>query len=504
MGTIYIVGLGPGDAGQITTETWELLESGMPVYLRTRIHPSVAEVMGRGIEFTSFDTLYDTSEDFETVYETIVQRLIAMSADGDLVYAVPGSPLVAERTVRLLWSAAQRKAVEIVVKAGMSFLEVLYTKTGIDPVEGLFVTDGEDLDKILILPEAAVIVTQLYNRRIASDVKLSLMNFYADEADVLVVHHLSLADEIIETVPLFALDRLEYIDHLTSLVIPKEALRINAGMEAGDAFLASTEVTPFTTKPLEEVVANLRAPEGCPWDKKQTHRTLRRYLLEETYEVLEAIDNEDRENFCEELGDVLLQIVFHARLAEEEGLFTMQDVINGVTEKMIRRHPHVFGTVETADISVIATNWEAIKAQEIGHNRKHVMEGISPDLTTLLKAQKIQEKAAKVGFVWENSQDIWNKVEEELGELKEALREKNERNAELEGGDVLFSLINLLGWYKISGENALRSTNNKFLQRFAYVEKQVQESGKAWHDFSLQELDRWWDDAKKIEKTSQM
>lgn len=497
MGMIYIVGLGPGDAGQITTETWDLLQGSMPVYLRTQIHPSVEEVRHRGINFTSFDTVYDELADFDAVYDTIVNTLIEYSRTGDIVYAVPGSPLVAERTVRMLWDAAEQKKVMINVKAGMSFLEVLYTRIGIDPVEGLFITDGEELENLSAVPDAAVIITQLYNRRVASDVKLSLMNFYEDEANIIVVHHLSLPDEQVRTIPLFELDRIEWIDHLTSLVIPKTAKRINSAI--------APNITAFDIEPLEDVVSALRAPDGCPWDKIQTHLTLRKYLLEEAYEVLEAIDNRDTTNFCEELGDLLLQIVFHARLAEEEELFTMQDVIDGVTEKMVRRHPHVFGTLETADTNVIAENWETIKAKEKGHgDRKCVMDGISPELTTVLKTEKIQEKAAKVGFVWHKSEEIWGKVEEEIGELREAIEHKDRENAELEGGDVLFSLINLLGWYKISGENALRRTNYKFLQRFSYVEEQVRKSGESWEAFSLQELDQWWKDAKEVEKASQM
>lgn len=256
----------------------------------------------------------------------------------------------------------------------------------------------------------------------------------------------------------------------------------------------------FTLQPLIDVVAALRAPDGCPWDRLQTHSTLRRYLLEEVYEVLEAIDNQDMANLREELGDVLLQIVFHARLAEEQGLFTVQDIIDDITAKMIRRHPHVFAKATSKDLASTQLNWEALKAQEPGHDKKTLLGGISKGLPALLGAQKLQEKAAKVGFDWDTEPPVWAKFEEEIAEFKEAIAEKDYENAELEGGDVLFSLINLLRWYKIGGENALNRTNNKFRQRFAHVERCVKDSGKSWKDFSLEELDLFWESAKVSEQ----
>lgn len=256
----------------------------------------------------------------------------------------------------------------------------------------------------------------------------------------------------------------------------------------------------FTLQPLIDVVAALRAPDGCPWDRLQTHSTLRRYLLEEVYEVLEAIDNQDMANLREELGDVLLQIVFHARLAEEQGLFTVQDIIDDITAKMIRRHPHVFAKATSKELASTQLNWEALKAQEPGHDKKTLLGGISKGLPALLGAQKLQEKAAKVGFDWDTEPPVWAKFEEEIAEFKEAIAEKDYENAELEGGDVLFSLINLLRWYKIGGENALNRTNNKFRQRFAHVERCVKDSGKSWKDFSLEELDLFWESAKVSEQ----
>lgn len=261
------------------------------------------------------------------------------------------------------------------------------------------------------------------------------------------------------------------------------------------------EDTPFTLAPLRDVVAALRAPDGCPWDRLQTHSTLRRYLLEEIYEVLEAIDNEDVDNLREELGDVLLQIVFHARLAEEAGQFSLQDVINDITTKMIRRHPHVFNRTDSEGAATAVLSWEALKAQERGHERRGLLDGVSKGLPALLRAQKLQEKAAKVGFDWDSVEPVWNKFYEEIDEFKEAVAVGDRKNAELEAGDVLFSLINLLRWYKIGGENALNRTNTKFYRRFSYVEHCVRSSNTSWDELTLAELDSYWDAAKVNERS---
>lgn len=253
---------------------------------------------------------------------------------------------------------------------------------------------------------------------------------------------------------------------------------------------------PVSVQPLVAVVKALRAPNGCPWDQKQTHESLRRYFIEETYEVVDAIDNKDMDNLREELGDVLLQVIFHSQLAEEAGHFTLQDVIHDVTEKMIRRHPHVFNP-ENDEKSY---SWDELKAKEKKNIQKSVLDGVSKGLPALVAAYKLQEKAAKLGFDWDELDPVWAKVSEEMGEFKEAIAQKDKENMEKEAGDVLFSLINLLRWYKISGENALNRTNTKFRQRFLHVEACVNQSDRSWEDFSLAELDAFWEEAKVQEK----
>lgn len=253
---------------------------------------------------------------------------------------------------------------------------------------------------------------------------------------------------------------------------------------------------PVSVQPLVDVVKALRAPNGCHWDQKQTHESLRRYFIEETYEVVDAIDNKDMANLREELGDVLLQVVFHSQLAEEAGQFTLEDVINDVTQKMIRRHPHVFDPENNEK----SYSWDELKAQEKKNIQKSVLDGVSKSLPALVAAYKLQEKAAKLGFDWDELDPVWAKVSEEMDEFKEAIAQKDRENMEKEAGDVLFSLINLLRWYKISGENALNRTNTKFRQRFLHVEACVNQSDRSWEDFSLAELDAFWEEAKVQEK----
>lgn len=506
MGTIYVVGLGPGDGGLITEQSWQYLEKGLPVYLRTEVHPSVDELKKKNISYKTFDYLYNTQEDFSHVYGSIVEQLQELSKDGDIVYAVPGSPMVAEQTVVLLREKVP--AENLCILTGMSFLEVLYTKAGIDPVEGLFIVDSADIEGLAAMPPSHVIVTQLYSRHVASEAKISLMKFYDDEAEVTVVHHMSLDDEKIETIPLYELDHLEYIDYLTSLVIHKNAKRhdemamdeldnveyIYDDEEEYVDLDGEEEFAVDHLKELVDIMAALRGPGGCPWDKMQTHASLRHCLLEEAYEVIEAINDEDGEHLCEELGDILLQVVFHSQIAKEKGDFTIDDVIDGIVEKMIRRHPHVFGeATEKPD-------WEALKEAERGAKRESIMDGIPKGMSAMLTAQKIEGRAQKVGFYWDNVEDIWAKIDEEIAEFKEAVAQKSTEEMEKEGGDMLFSLISLLEWYKISGENALQRTNHKFLQRFSHVESMVKASGKNWSDFTLDELDAFWVDVKKQEK----
>ena len=247
---------------------------------------------------------------------------------------------------------------------------------------------------------------------------------------------------------------------------------------------------------LVSIMNRLRQPDGCPWDQEQTHRSLRRYLLEETYEVLETLDNEDFSELKEELGDLLLQVVFHAQLAKEEGVFTIEDVIEGINAKLIRRHPNVFGdaVIDTAEEQT--RNWELLKKEE---GRSSAIQGVPKELPALLLAWRIQQKAAQVGFDWDDIADVWAKVEEELNELKEASQSGNPDEIEAEFGDALFALVNLSRFLKLNPEDALRRTIRKFRTRFQKVEQELKSRGKSPEDSNLKEMDEIWNLIKKNE-----
>ncbi len=482
MGEIIVIGLGPGDFGLITGQTLALLETRPPLCLRTARHPAVAGLEERGIPFTSFDELYERHATFDAVYAAITAEVVARAREtGRMVYAVPGSPAVAERTVALIREAAEAAGIGVTVLPAMSFLDLLYARLGLDPVAGLTVTDAADIAKLPPDLGTALVVTQVYNGRVASDAKLSLMDIYPDDFAVTVVRNLGLADEEVRTVPLYELDRLPVIDHLTSVYVPAPPRRAAA----------------FSLDPVVDIMARLRSPGGCVWDLEQSHPSLRRYIVEEVYEVLEAIDLADADKLCEELGDLLLQIVFHARIAEEHGEFSMQDVVDKVTEKMVRRHPHVFGDITVRDAAEVIVNWEQIKRREHPGERPGVLDGVPGGLPSLLRAFKLQSKAAKVGFDWNSIAPVWDKIFEELAELREAAGGDDKAQTEGELGDVLFSVVNLARFLDIDPETALNATNNKFVRRFAYIEASVKERGLKWENLTIEQLDNLWNEAKK-------
>jgi tetrapyrrole methylase family protein/MazG family protein len=253
---------------------------------------------------------------------------------------------------------------------------------------------------------------------------------------------------------------------------------------------------------LMELMRRLRGPGGCPWDAEQSHESLKRYLIEETYEVIEAIDKNDPQHLKEELGDLLLQPVFHAVIAEEAGNFTMDEVLEAINDKLVRRHPHVFGeqTVKSAGEQV--ENWERIKKAEKGEERRSALSGVPPHMPALMKAEKITEKAARVGFDWEHVDQVFAKVLEELHELEETMIEGDQARIEAELGDLLFAIVNLGRFLSVNPEQALGKTIARFVQRFAYVEETLHAAGNHMKDATLDQMNLLWEEAKKKERAA--
>lgn len=248
------------------------------------------------------------------------------------------------------------------------------------------------------------------------------------------------------------------------------------------------------------IMRRLRAPGGCPWDAEQTHDSLKRYLIEECYEVIEAIDSGDDGHLKEELGDLLLQPLFHAAIAEERGAFTIDDILETLSDKLVRRHPHVFGDqdIKTSDEQV--ANWEKIKKEEKGEERKSALSGVPPHLPALMKAQKITEKAARVGFDWEQTDQVYAKVLEELHELEETMTAGDQERMEAELGDLLFAIVNLGRFISVNPEEALRKTISRFETRFSHIEETLHSRGVNLKDASTGEMEQLWEEAKIMER----
>jgi MazG family protein len=247
---------------------------------------------------------------------------------------------------------------------------------------------------------------------------------------------------------------------------------------------------------LKEIVARLRAPDGCPWDREQTHATLRSSLIEECHEVIDAIERSDDANLREELGDLLLQVVMHAQLADERGAFTLEEIALTVSEKMVRRHPHVFGNKMASDSAAVLKQWEKIKREEKGGNAG-VLDGVSTSLPALLRGQTLQKKAARVGFDWPEVEPVYEKLTEEIAEIRQAVSENDPAAIEAEIGDLLFSAVNLARKLGVDAETALSGANKRFFARFCYIEQTLRADGREVEGTPLQELDRIWDQAKR-------
>lgn len=481
---IIIVGLGAGDLNQLPFGVYKKIIQAERIFLRTKEHPVVVELEKEGVNFESFDFIYQKHERFEQVYEEICERLLLEAEQHLVTYAVPGHPLVAERTVQLLLERSGERGVDIEIAGGQSFIDAIFQALKIDPIEGFQLVDGTSLHREEVNLHQHVIIGQVYDTFVASNVKLTLMERLPHDYNIYVVTAAGSQFEQIQAIPLYELDRVVKVDNLTSIYVPP---------------VTAEEILYKEFQKLRHVIADLRGPDGCPWDKKQTHHTLKKYLIEEAYELIEAINNEDIDHMIEELGDVLLQVVLHAQIGEDDGYFSIDDVIEGLTAKMIRRHPHVFGDTIVSDEKDVLKNWQEIKNQEKTKEEESLLDKVGKAQPSLIRAYELQKEAAKVGFDWQEIAPVWAKVREELQEFEEELNSKGENeNILKEFGDLLFALINLARFYDIHPEEALLATNQKFTSRFKFVERKVRESGREFQSHSLDELDEYWEEAKKL------
>lgn len=481
---IKIVGLGPGAKEALTIGTVGELESNKNVFLRTEKHPTVDYLKEKKIKFNTYDSVYESIGNFDEVYLNIANDLIQKHKElGELIYAVPGHPLVAEKSVFNLIELCKENNIEYKILPAVSFIDAIIESLRIDPIEGLKVIDSFDISNQVLDKRIGTIVTQVYNQLIASEVKLKLSEQYNDETEIYYVRAAGIKDqESIRKIPLFELDMQEDIDYLTSIYIPKDL----------------KNKKDFNN--LLEIIEILRGEEGCPWDREQTHKSLEKALIEESYEVIDAIEQEDDNSLIEELGDVLLQVVFHASIGKEDGYFDINDIIEAICDKMISRHPHVFkNSSELNSSEEVLIKWDELKKKEKGYSSvTEEMKGITKGLPALLRAHKIQEKAKKVGFDFNDVSFAINKVKEELKEIIDVYNTENVEKIEEEVGDLLFSCVNVARFLKVDEEIALNSTIDKFIKRFDYIEKVAKEKNIELTNMKLDEMDELWENSKKL------
>jgi len=480
---ITLLGLGPGNPDQLTREAWDVLSSADEVWLRTRQHLTV-NALPPTINLHSFDELYENGETFDQVYDAIVEKVLELGRRPEgVIYAVPGHPFVAETTCPKIARLARDEGLATRVVEGLSFLEPTFSALGLDPYPRLTLFDAMELFTAHVPafpPDMPVLIAQIYSRLVASEVKMTLNEVYPDEHPVQLLHAVGTKDELVEELKLYEIDRSEHIGLLTSLYVPS--------LGEGTSFEA-----------FQEIIAHLRAPDGCPWDREQTHQSLRTHLMEEAYEALEAIDRGDMDGMQEEFGDLLLQIVLHAQIANEEGKFSINSLIKNIYDKIVRRHPHVFGDLALDGVKGVLQNWEKLKEAERkdnGKKEKGPLDGVPQALPALTQAQEYQDRAARVGFDWPVVDGVLDKVAEEIQEIKSAT---NEAELAEEIGDLFFALVNLARWKKIDAESALRETNLKFKRRFAHVEQGARQQGRSLSDMTLEEMDALWGSAKMLE-----
>ncbi len=492
---IIILGLGPGRWDDLTLQAHALLEQAASdnttVYFRTLIHPTVEPLKQEipDLRIESFDSFYDESSSWDTLYQRIAEEICSHAEQHPpVIYAVPGHPLFGEASVQLVLQVARKRELSTSIVAGLSFLEPVCAALELDPLMvGTQIMDATTLaafrtDEIAgkIIPTIPLLLAQVYNRRLASAVKLALGECYPDEWPVKLVRVADVdTNETVIEIPLYELDRSNLANHLSTLYVPPldemQALRL-------------PETLRYITMRLR------RDPDGCPWDRQQTHQSLARYVIEETYEVVEALEDNDMEKLAEELGDLLLQVYLHAEIARQEGDFTIGDVFEHVNTKLIRRHPHVFGQVEVDNAGQVVQNWEAIKRQEriaAGKDVKSesVLDGVTLAAPALIVAQEYQKRVARTGFDFSNVQRALAKLAEELQELQEATTVEHQRE---EMGDVLFMVAEVARILKIDAEEVLRLANRKFRQRFQAMEQIILEESRSFSSYSLDEWIELW------------
>jgi tetrapyrrole methylase family protein/MazG family protein len=480
---IIIIGLGLGGSEYWTRAAYQWLCQASEVYLRTAHHPSVQDISG---QIYTFDDWYEQQDDLDQIDRKIAAEIVRLGQrEQGVIYAVPGHPHVGEATVLHIQAQAKINQLPVTVIPGLSFIEPTLTSLNIDAGDNLQIADAIQIAARRhppLEPSRPALIAHVHAQNLALRVKKTLLNAYPDNFVVTLVQAAGTEQERVWSCPLSQLDTQPQLDLLTTLYLP--ACTMHGGFSNFQA-----------------TIARLRAPDGCPWDRVQTHQSLRPYLLEETHEVLEALDADNPIALAEELGDLLLQILLHTQIAIDNGEFKMSDVIEQINRKMLRRHPHVFGDVVISSLEALTTTWEAVKKAEKaekGHptSTHSALDGIPKALPALAQAMTISKKAVQAGFEWPDIEGVLEKVIEEAQEIAAATEPAQ---IESEIGDLLFSIVNLARWKKIDPESALRATNARFSRRFKKMEQLANNQGKSFPDLTIEEMESVWEEAKRDE-----
>lgn len=457
---VLVIGLGPAGLGQLPDSTRALLlDPAFKVVLRTIAHPGAAELSALR-EVVTCDDLYDRAEDFEEVYAAIVERVLEYQAGEGVIYAVPGSPLVGEFAV-----ADLRKRVPVEIIPSPSFLDATLSAVGYDPLDrGLRILDGHALPTPLLI-DGPTIIAHLDQPLILADVVASLGRVVDESSEVTLVIDAGGDQERLLTTSIDSVD-------------PRQAgLRTSIFMDP----------TPGGLAGVISVMARLR--KDCPWDRAQTHESLVKNLLEETHELVDAIAAGAEGAILDELGDLLLQVLFHSEIATG---FGVEDVAENLRQKLVRRHPHVFGSVIAGSPEEVKANWERIKEDERGHTPSSALDGVPAGMPALERAAKLGRKAAAVGFDWPDPGPVFEKISEEVDELRAAVAAGDSEAVQAELGDLLFAVVNLARHLKLDPELALTRTIREFIRRFQEMEKAGSLDG-----LDLAQLDARWEAAKR-------
>ena len=480
MHQLTVVTLGTGGEMFLTRGVEQALRSAVCVVLRTERHPMADFLKNEGILYETLDGLYDTCEDFDLFNLRAAQKVLSLCREKPVCYAV--SDAAFDTTV----AAIQREkpaGSKVVVLPGVSHAQRCLSLID-DHADALRLYTAESFLPARVSPQEDLLLVEVHSRECAGECKLKLLEMMPGEMEISFIAGDEKTGEIKRRkIALFEMDRQKGYDHLTAVYVPSVPM---------------LQRNRYNMDDLMAVVARLRAPDGCPWDREQTHESLLPDLLEESYEFIQATRDEDVDHMYDELGDVLLQIALHAQIAIEHGDFTIDDVTSAVCAKMIERHTQVFGQVKADTAEDVLNNWEAFKREQRGiQTHAQAMEEVSLGLSSLLRAYKVQKKARKVGFDFDTALEALAKVHEEASEVRENI--ENGADPEMELGDLFFAAVNVCRLCGKDPDIALTSSTNKFIKRFRNMENAIKSAGKSLEGLTLSEMDVYWNAGKRDE-----